>query len=232
MEVAFKNASITDDEAKYCQSVAALTPCAIAKVEDVLANAPNQDLYDDLKVKLIERFTESDSARVRKLLEGEEMGDRTPSEFYRSMKTHATSSTTDEFILQVWTTRLPLQVQAVMVASSETELDKVLKLADTVHAVNPQQPKQQISEISDFAALVEQMRKLTAKIDAITSQQSRSRSRSRRGFEKRGRGMTPAPTPNNNSPDGYLCFYHKRFQERAEKCRGPCTWSGNDARRQ
>ncbi|XP_058809932.1 uncharacterized protein LOC131675103 [Phymastichus coffea] len=122
MEVAFKNASITDDEAKYCQSVAALTPCAIAKVEDVLVNAPNQGLYDDLKVKLIERFTESDSARVRKLLEGEEMGDRSPFEFYRSMKTHATSSTTDEFILQVWKTRLPLQVQAVMAASNECNM--------------------------------------------------------------------------------------------------------------
>ena len=51
------------------------------EVDDVIENPPEDGQYEDLKAALIKRLTDSSSMRVRKLLEGEEIGDRTPSQF-------------------------------------------------------------------------------------------------------------------------------------------------------
>lgn len=48
--------------------------------------------YEYLKKELIKRLADSDSTRMRKLLESEHMGDRTPSQFYRDLKKLVTPS--------------------------------------------------------------------------------------------------------------------------------------------
>lgn len=45
---------------------------------------------------------DSDSKRVRKMLEDEHIGDRTPFQFYRDLINLATPSTSNDFILTLW----------------------------------------------------------------------------------------------------------------------------------
>ena len=85
LEAQFVTAQITDDDIRYCKTISCLTEKAICQLEDILVAPPETDKYTDLKTKMIERFTESDSSRVRKLMEGELMGDRKPSEFFAAL---------------------------------------------------------------------------------------------------------------------------------------------------
>ena len=160
-------------------------------------------------------------------MEGEKIGDRKPSEFFRSLKSLATSNTSEEFILEVWKTRLPMQIQTVLAASSETAVDKILKLADTVHEVSP---SRQVNAVGDLAGLVEQIQKLTLQVNALTQDRSRSRSRKAPGGGSQNHAATPASARSDSASDR-LCYYHRRFKDRATKCRSGCTWSGNDVRR-
>ncbi|XP_058789112.1 uncharacterized protein LOC131663056 [Phymastichus coffea] len=153
----FVSCSITDDNLKYCHTLSSLTEKAIDQVEDILKSSPGENRYTNVKTKMIDRLTESDSWRVRRLMESEQMGDRKPSEFFRSRKSLATSNTTEDFIIQVWKTRLPLQLQTVLAASSETDVAKILKLADAVHEVKHTTSKQ-VNAVDDYSALSEQIK--------------------------------------------------------------------------
>ena len=227
LEAQFVTSQITDDNVKCCNTISSLTEKAIGQLEDILVQPPETEKYACLKTKMVERFTESDSSRVRKLMKGEKIGDRKPSEFFRSLKSLATSNTSEEFILEVWKTRLPMQIQTVLAASSETAVDKILKLADTVHEVSP---SRQVNAVGDLAGLVEQIQKLTLQVNALTQDRSRSRSRKAPGGGSQNRDATPASARSDAASDR-LCYYHRRFKDRATKCRSGCTWSRNDVRR-
>jgi hypothetical protein len=58
------------------------------------------------------------------------------------------------------------------------------------------------------------------------ARETRSRSRSpagrNNGGRRRGRGATPGP-----GGERTLCFFHRRFAEKAHRCEPPCTWAGN-----
>ncbi|XP_058805647.1 uncharacterized protein LOC131672450 [Phymastichus coffea] len=234
LEANFNTAHITNDESKYCHTLSSLTTKAINQVEDVIVAPPEANKYENLKEKMIERFTESDSSRMKKLMENEQMGDRKPSEFFRCLKSYGTSNTTDAFIMSVWKTRLPPTLQAHLTVTSETETAKLLKLADSVHEVN-HSPAKQINAVEHhdgLAMLSEQIKNLILQIS--TRDQGQGRSRSRNRGNKNNRSQTPAnnraqPTSESN---GRLYYYHHNFKEKATKCRSGCSWSGNNARSQ
>ncbi|XP_033214038.1 uncharacterized protein LOC117171094 [Belonocnema kinseyi] len=158
------------------------------------------------------------------------MGDRKPSELFRYLKSHATALTPEDFILEVWKTRLPSHIRNVMAASSATDIDTILKLAASVHEVSP---AKQVSAVSDFTGLVEQIQQLTLQVNALTQDRNRSRSHGSQNQSRgsQNRSATPATARDDFASD-WLCFYHRRFKEKATKCRGLCTWPGNDARQQ
>ena len=65
LEAQFVTSQITDDNVKYCNTISSLTEKAIGQLEDILVQPPETEKYACLKTKMIERFTESDSSRVR-----------------------------------------------------------------------------------------------------------------------------------------------------------------------
>ena len=81
LEVQFAITRITKDETKFNVTIANLGEKCIEQVEEIVINSPEDGKYEHLKNELVKRLTESDSSRVRKLMESEEIGDRTPSPF-------------------------------------------------------------------------------------------------------------------------------------------------------
>lgn len=225
LEAQFVSSQITDDDMKYCHTISSLTERAIGQLDDVLVDPPTTNKYLELKAKMIERFTESNSSRVRKLMESEQMGDQKPSEFYRSLRSLAPAGADEEFVLDVWKTRIPAQLQPVMAVTSEKDVNTVLKLADAVHEVSVANSKQ-ISAVDNYSLLAEQIKQLTLTVNEVVRQRDRSRSRGP-SRKRNNRANTPA-----RDTDGRLCYYHHRYREKARKCRGDCSWSGNDDRRQ
>ncbi|XP_033212393.1 uncharacterized protein LOC117169987 [Belonocnema kinseyi] len=98
LEAQFSIAAITRDSTKFSYVIANLEPKYIEEIEDIIENPPEQGQYDAVKAGLIKILSDSSSIRVRKLLEGEEIGDRTPSPFLRHVKSSAGSDLNEYFL--------------------------------------------------------------------------------------------------------------------------------------
>jgi hypothetical protein len=69
--------------------------------------------------------TDTDSNRVKKLMESEEMRDRKPSQFYQYLRKLAIPSTPDDFILSLWRNRLPARIRRILAAIDHSNSEKL-----------------------------------------------------------------------------------------------------------
>ncbi|GFY20786.1 transposon Tf2-9 polyprotein [Trichonephila clavipes] len=83
--------AITDTFTKFNYIVSNLPPEAAAIVRDLIITPDETDPYGAIKAQLIQRTGESSQQEIRKLLTGEELGDRKPSELLRTMNRRAAS---------------------------------------------------------------------------------------------------------------------------------------------
>lgn len=67
-----------------------------------MLDPPVTGRYEKLKSELVKKLADSDGTRVRLSFEGQEMGDRTPSQFYRNLKKLAAPSISDDLVLTLW----------------------------------------------------------------------------------------------------------------------------------
>lgn len=178
LEAQFASARITKDDTKFNVVIANLGEKYVEQVEDVVMNPPAVEKYEHLKNEVIKRLTESDSSRVRKLLESEEIGDRTPSQFFRDLRKLTTPSIPDDFVITLWKTRLPASTQRVLAASADTNVTAIVEMADRIHEIKPEQER--ITAVAKDAVSTEMQAafaQLTLKIDAIEKTQRRFLSR-------------------------------------------------------
>ncbi|GFS93834.1 putative gag-pol protein [Nephila pilipes] len=126
LEAQFANSGISQDATKYNIVVAALDENVLDFVVDILSNPPEK--YDTLKKALLNRLTDTEESRLKKLLTDLELGDKRPSDLLRQMKSLAGNSISDEIIKSLWLQRLPQQTQAILQHFSEFHLNSSLKL--------------------------------------------------------------------------------------------------------
>jgi hypothetical protein len=182
--------------------------------------------------------TANDSAIMQKLLEFKEMGDRTPSQFYKDLKDLATPSTPDDFILKLWENRLPMHVQHVLAAVQNRNAKTRTQIADVIHENRPNagrivtvsanrttavtdQPAQKVGTSNPLAAAINEMNEQMARIETKMKALNLDRTRPAR---RRIRSQRKSNLKNQLRSLG-LCYYHAVFQEHAKKCRFPCAWN-------
>ena len=122
LEKYFGVAGISHDDQEALALMGFLDPQYLAKIEDTVTNLPATGQYDKLKSELIRVLIESDSAKVERLVEREEMGDRKPSQFYNDLQKLASPLASDEFILNLWRNRLPDRIREVLAAVDDTSI--------------------------------------------------------------------------------------------------------------
>lgn len=223
LEAQFNLNRITKDETKYSFVISQLDEKNMEEVEDIITNPPDTNKYENLKAELIKRLSDSDGTRVRKLLESEEIGDRTPSQFWRHLKNLSGSSVSDEFLTQMWKNRLPKKVQLVLAGILDIEPKRLTEVADQAYGIAYE--KGDISVVSSKASsggIDEQIKQLNLRMDAMACDirkltkavQKRGRSRSRDNSTSRSHG----------DDDQQLCWYHRTFAEKSTRCKSPCNW--------
>jgi hypothetical protein len=229
-EAQFTLAGITSDSTKYNHVVAQLDTRLAAEVEDIITNPPKDGAYLALRAELTRRLSRSDGERVRQLIRNEELGDRRPSQFLRHLKSLAGETPDLTMLKQLWLTRLPTHVQAILTSHSELGLEKLADLADSIIEVSPANPMLHAASKPPPPEPSDWILNLASKVDmlcqqlsvsAVDSQSSRSRSRSRPRFP-RERSHSRSTTPT-------LCWYHKRYQANAQRCTHPCTWTDSSS---
>lgn len=134
-EAQFTVSRVKREGDKYNLVVASLPQEIAESISDFLIRPPTHDQYTELKKVLIDRHSLSLERRVRLLITGQEIGDKKPSDFYRSLKSIAGTSGTvgDALIRKIWQSRLPNLINLALIPHSEEDLDKVLSLADSLY---------------------------------------------------------------------------------------------------
>ena len=85
-----------------------LPPDVIRRVTDALAELPEKKPYDYLKDRILKRTGRSEEERIRDVLQNITIGDRTPAQLLRFMKSQLGSKHVSETVLRtLWMERLP-----------------------------------------------------------------------------------------------------------------------------
>lgn len=244
VESQFNLSKITVDETKFHHVVCALETRYAAAVEDILDKPPATGKYDLLKKELIRSLSLSEEQRVRNLLGKEELGDRTPSQFLRHLKSLAGSIELPDSILRsLWLQRLPPHAQAILQAQSSVSMDIMAETADKILEVPFFTPPSGVNAIAPTSPLPtptgtvslsvsEQIQELSRQIAALhtrlpPSRQTdsfppRGRNR-RRSRDRRSQDASPQYSPDREA----VCYYHRRFGSDARRCTRPCAFPGN-----
>ena len=134
LDIHFEANDVTSDQAKFSFALAHIDATNAGEIADLI-NLPEKDRYETLRTEMVRRLSATRSNKMQQLLEREEMGDRTPSQFLRCMRTLASESVTDDFLKTMWLSRLPQAVRTV-VSVLDIPLDQ-LAAADKVNETMP-----------------------------------------------------------------------------------------------
>ncbi|CAB0040371.1 unnamed protein product [Trichogramma brassicae] len=150
-----------------------------------------------------------------------------------------------------WLDLLPDSTRRLLTIIKNQTLDELAAVADELHAVGPSvmatevwQPRSRpaspggaassisnsvvAQEIAELRAAIVQLTEITR--EALQRrEQPRGRSRSR--TQPRSQSRPRSPTPHRGSTEGY-CWYHERYGDVAEQCRGSRVCSHPKARQE
>uniref|UniRef100_A0A5S6QTJ0 Retrotransposon gag domain-containing protein n=1 Tax=Trichuris muris TaxID=70415 RepID=A0A5S6QTJ0_TRIMR len=104
IEAQFRRSRITSDAAMFDHVVAGLEPDVATEVRDILIAPPAEQKYETLKKAIITRLTDSSSKRLQQVLHKEELGDRTPSQFWRHLQALADTTVGERSLCHLVTT--------------------------------------------------------------------------------------------------------------------------------
>lgn len=218
---------ITDSKTKYNYIVANLPPATATTVRDFIMSPNKTDPYLELKNKIIERCGETKTQEIRRLLAGENLGDRKPSEFLRIMKRRAENHNIDDSLLfELFNQAMPVPVQTILASLSPINSDKAAEVADRILDITPMNvsevsnqnllshPSTSIENSLSNAELFNEIKQLRKEVQMLRRSRSATRNNSYR-YRSKSRGHRN------------LCWYHAKFHDKAKKCVQPCSFSGN-----
>ncbi|XP_054277151.1 uncharacterized protein LOC128996042 [Macrosteles quadrilineatus] len=247
VEAQFTLAHITSETTKYSYVISHLDERYANEVEDLIIDPPVETPYSTLKSEIIRRLSLSEEQRIRQLLMEEELGDKTPSQFLRHLRSLVGSTTIQDSLLKtIWMQRLPAHVQSILQVQISAQTDTLAITADKILAVQPNASfchsltsmptslnavnspnlKSSFSDdpkltevLSKLSALELQMKNMRKDVDSLRDRRPRSRQRSLSSSRYHA-GSSSDTTEQTN-----LCWYHKRFGYQAEKCIPPCNFT-------
>lgn len=242
-EAQFSLARVTADQSKYNYVVSSLPQDIAESIADLLQDPPTTNIYDKLKQTLIERNSLSLERRIKKIISDEEMGDKKPSEFYRSLKNLAGTTGTigDELIKKLWFQRIPHVINIALIPLKDGALNKLLEVADQVWEALSTSNISSVSESSTsnlnkipivntesdkrYERLEQEISELKQMVSNMASNRSRTPNRNNSRYRSNSFRNRSYSRERSNSR-GRLCYYHFKFGELARKCTLPCERNG------
>lgn len=243
VESQFATAGIKADATKFHHVIGALDPKYVEEILDIISSPENTGNYTLLKKQLIERLSVSQQEKTRKLLEGETVGDKKPSQFLRHLQRLGGKVLTTEMLRSLWLGGLPQNMQIALAAHHDKNVEQLAEMADAIKSatssatsgfiseatcVNPVIPQSNRNDDTEF--LRSQISALQATVNELVKTNNylhRSRSRSRGRFGSSQRDQSTNSNYSNHSDysnDGTgECWYHHKFGDKARKCKPPCT---------
>ncbi|XP_039309201.1 uncharacterized protein LOC120359008 [Solenopsis invicta] len=211
---------ITQDSTKYAYVLSHIETKHAKEIKDLITKPPAENKYENLKKALIQRLSISQEQQIRQLLEHEEIGDRRPSQFLRHLQALANSAIPDQLLRTLWMGRLPSQLQAILATRTADDLEAVAEQADRIHEV-ANRATGVASLQSATPTLQQQIKELAKQVASLSGRLSRSTGKS----QKRDRSQSRSK---KKTEESNVCFYHRRFKDKAKKCTQPCGFKKNE----
>ncbi|BHF76553.1 hypothetical protein SprV_0501965100 [Sparganum proliferum] len=139
IEAVFSTSRITSERTRYSYVVQSLPFDVAVDVDDLLDPILANDPYTQLKNAVIQRVAKSANRMLRELFTQVELGDQTPSQLMRHMRSLLAGSHMDDDIFrQIWLDKLPVPMQQVLsMLDTSISLDKVANHADRTSECYP-----------------------------------------------------------------------------------------------
>lgn len=204
-EAQFTLRNITADDTKYYHLVAALDQQSAERLLDVLEQPPAEGKYDQLKARLLGTFGLTQQQRASRLLNIAGLGDRRPSELMDEMLALLGDHRPCMLFEELFRQQLPADIRMALVSADFTDPRAVARLADELW-VSRAQPVANVSFPTDEPVVA-------ATRQSDVARQARAQPLQRQLGDK----------------GGDLCYYHRRFGSKAQRCVPPCRYSGNGA---
>jgi hypothetical protein len=181
-------------------------------------------------------LSHSREQRIHQLLMPEPMGNRTPSQYLRYLRS-LDPDVPVHLLRTIWTMHLPRDVQIVLAAQLDVELNTAACCADRIVEAISRPSLARISQPTDNAELAKSIAELSRQLEALSTELNRLSSRDRPSSSRdRPHGPRDRPSsprnrrPYNRSPSRHRttttpCWYHRRFGDQAYNCSPPCTYS-------
>ncbi|GBM81923.1 hypothetical protein AVEN_4080-1 [Araneus ventricosus] len=214
----FLISGISQEETKFHHVVAILEEDVLSYVSDLVRCKPNDNLYTQLKNRLITQLADSESVRLRNLLSDTQLGDKKPSQLLHEIQDLSLGKIEESVVRMLWFQRLPITTQQILSVSTD-------KLASLVLTAD------KIAEISGARICVNSVEVESARLNRLEAQISELTSAVQQ-FQfnyKRFRNASPHRMYRTrfSSRNRSFCWYHSKFGNKAQKCVPPCDFSDN-----
>ncbi|GFQ86194.1 transposon Tf2-6 polyprotein [Trichonephila clavata] len=160
------------------------------------------------------------------MLTGEELGDRKPLELLRTMNRRASSHNVPKgLMLELFLQQLPTSVQTILASITPITVEKASEVADRILEVSTPNVSLSTNAIasSSKSRILQEIERLNRRIDDLTMRQRTPERRNNSHSRNRSRNRSFS-----RSRESGFCWYHKKFQERAERCNLPCSYKKNE----
>lgn len=226
VESNFIMAGIEREITKFHCVIAALDMEILSYVKDIVENPPADNPYKILKERIVKHFTQSESSRLRTLLQELHLGDKKPTQLLHEMRSLAGSQISDDVLKTLFIQRLPINIQQIL-SISKDKLEDLAQIADKINEVScfgTSSSEHNISSI-DLRGLQSQISELSEKVEKLTFQQKNF---NKGKFRQRSRSRSRSNSNNvNKTSEKQYCWYHFKFGKDAKKCVGKCSYSEN-----
>ncbi|XP_065352590.1 uncharacterized protein LOC135947643 [Cloeon dipterum] len=217
----FHIANITAPTTRYHYVVRSLDQAAVRELTDILDDDALRTNYEEFKKKVIARFSLTDEKKLRELLSTAELGDRTPSQLLRHLRSLAGANVPDKMMRTLWADKLPAAVQTCLAPHPTMALEELTVIADSVFDVVKMQRSSQVCAATSSPS--DPIAELSRRLEVLETNQRSSRPQGQYRGNWRNR-YDRSRSRNNRESDDY-CYYHRRFKEQAYKCEKPCSYT-------
>ncbi len=230
VELRLQLAGIPDERTKYAYLASSLPAEITSQVYDLITTEPTSNPFTTLIERIRSEFEPTDTAQVKKLLDGLKRGNTKPSLFLREMRDLAKKRVDDVVLRQLFYGQLPANVAETLTLTNVTDLDLAAQAADRAWERESQASVSAISERKTetsadpkIDALTEQLSKLAAIIDRLQARENDSR-RSRNRSATPGRCGSSSCSGSRRNTKWTKCWYHYKFGPKATKCEEWCEF--------
>ncbi|CAN8023130.1 unnamed protein product, partial [Ixodes persulcatus] len=207
---------ITDQNKEFRHVVSALSSTDAAEVRDIIIAPSPVTPYDGpFKDELVRGTGLSEQRKLQRLLSGEELGDKTPSQLLNRIKELLANATIDDTLFRhLLLQRLPNDVRMMLASADSATLEDLAKLADQIIDVSNLSGVNQVTQPEKIPAVF--CSSIQRRVDELTEMVSALRS-----SRSPHRRTSPYPTrrfSQSHSPSTQQCWYHRTFGADARKC--------------